>query len=416
MLAEMAEAESIELVGELCATGARRTGGDAERRAAAAIAVRLRRGGRAAEIEPTYVHPQWAAIHLLHCLLAVAGSLLAVAEPAIGFALTLLAVTSLYFDLSGGLLILRSLFFRRASQNVISPPIPAARDEDGPATERVILCAHLDAPRTGAAYNGWAIRSLAGLNRLLPFPTSPEAIVFWSMALLVPVLGLRMAGIEGSAVSVAQLPQTLMLIAAAFMLGEISLSPTSPGANDNASGVAAVVAATERIAAGRPERIEVHALLTGAGESTREGMRSFLRAHRKQLDRAHTRFLEIDCAGRGEPRWALRQTAALTERPDPVLRDLAEALSDGEPSRRPLPLAPAGESSVAAAYGYPALMLTAREDEEFVPAGHHTPGDTPAAVDAESIEAVARFAAEIVALLDRDLTRQGRATVTTDAA
>ena len=405
MLAAMAATESIQLVRELSAAGARRTGGDAERRSAQALAARLRRGGRAAEVEPIYVHPQWAAIHLLHCLLAVAGSLVAVAEPAIGFGLVLLAATSLYLDLSGRLLILRTLFFRRASQNVISPPIPPEAPAGAPV-ERVILCAHLDAPRTGAAYNGWATRSFAALNRALPFPTSPEAIVFWSIALLIPALGLRMAGIEGSGVSVAQLPQTLVLIAAVFVFGEIALSPTSPGANDNASGVAAVLAALERIGAERPGRIQAHVLLTGAGESTREGMRSFLRRHRKQLDRAHTRFIEIDSAGRGEPRWVLRQTAALTEKPDPVLRDLAEALSDGDPTRRSLPIAPAGDSGLAGSLGYPALMLTAREDEEFVPAGHHTPEDTPESVDPESIDAVARFAAEIVVLLDRDLSRR----------
>ena len=402
---------SIELVEEICAAGPRRTGTDAERRAAAALAERLRRGGRTAAVEPIYVHPQWAAIHLAHCLLAIAGSLVAVAEPAIGFALVLLATASLYLDLSGRVLLLRTLFFRRASQNLISPPLPEAL-EDEPATERVILCAHLDAPRTGAVHNGWATRSFAALNRLLFFPTSPEAIVFWSMALLLPALGLRMAGIEGSAVSVAQLPQTLLLITAAFLLGEAALSPTSPGANDNASGVAAVVAALERISAERPARLEVHALLTGAGESTREGMRSFLRTHRKRLDRTRTRFIEIDSAGRGDPRWVLRQTAAITERPDPVLRDLAEALADGEPSRQPLRLAPFGDSGLAASYGYPSLMLTAREGEEFVPVGHHTPADTTASVDADSIDALARFAAEIVVLLDRDIGRRSAASAT----
>lgn len=396
--------QSIQLVRELCAIGPRRTGSDAERRAAAALAERLRRSGRAVEVEPTYVHPQWAAIHLLHCLLAIAGSLLAVVEPAIGFAVVLLTTASLYLDLAGRTRLLRSLFFRRASQNVVSAPIPCESGEL--PGERVILCAHIDAPRTGAAYNGSATRAMAALNRVLPFPTSPESIVFWSMALLLPALGLRMAEIDGAAVSAAQLPQTLVLIVAAFLLGEIALSPTSPGANDNAAGVAAVLAAVERLDAERPAHVGVNVLLTGAGESTREGMRAFLRAHRKQLDRSRTRFIEIDSPGRGTPRWVLRQTTAVGERADPVLRDLCAALSDGDDERRSLRLAPAGDSALAAAYGYPSLMLTARAGDEFVPAGHHTPADTPQAVDPVAIEAVARFAAEIVALLDRDLARR----------
>ena len=397
----------MQLVRELCAVGVRRTGSDAERRAAAALAERLRRRGRAVEVEPTYVHPQWAAIHLLHCVLAIAGSLLAVVEPAIGFAVVLLTTTSLYLDLSARMRLLRSMFFRRASQNVVSPPLPhGAEGAEELAPERVILCAHIDAPRTGAAYNGWATGAMATLNRLLPFPTSPESIVFWSMALLLPALGLRMAEIDGAAVSAAQLPQTLVLIVAAFLLGEIALSPTSPGANDNAAGVAAVLAAAERLDAERPAHLRVHVLLTGAGESTREGMRAFMRAHRKRLDRSRTHFIEIDSPGRGTPRWVLRQTAAVGERADPVLRDLCEALSDGDEERRSLRLAPAGDSALTAAYGYPSLMLTAREDDEFVPACHHTPADTPEALDPAAIEAVVRFAAEIVALLDRDLARR----------
>ncbi len=108
-------------------------------------------GSRSVEVEPIWVQPQWAIVHLLHCLLAIVGSVLAPSEPVIGFAIVLVAATSAYLDLSGRWYLIRRLLFRRASQNVhVSGRSGGAAPADAP---RVILCANLDAPRTGAAYN-----------------------------------------------------------------------------------------------------------------------------------------------------------------------------------------------------------------------------------------------------------------------
>src|SRR5688500_15472041 len=48
----------LATVEELCSFARRLAGTDAERRAANAMAVRLREAGRRTEIEPIYVHPQ----------------------------------------------------------------------------------------------------------------------------------------------------------------------------------------------------------------------------------------------------------------------------------------------------------------------------------------------------------------------
>ena len=136
----------MEIVRELCSFEGRLTGTDAERRAANRLAERLRALGRRAEVEPTYVHPQSALVHAAHCLIAFAGSLVAISSPGVGFALVLFAATSMYLDLNYRIYLLRSLFFRRGSQNVVSPgPNPSAR-------ARLVICAHVDAARSGAIY------------------------------------------------------------------------------------------------------------------------------------------------------------------------------------------------------------------------------------------------------------------------
>ena len=106
----------MELIRELCSIEGRGPGTDAERRAANMLGGRLRAIGRDVHLEPTYVHPQYALVHALHAAVAIAGSVLATVEPAIGFGLVLLVATSMYLDLNTRFYLARSLFFRRASQ------------------------------------------------------------------------------------------------------------------------------------------------------------------------------------------------------------------------------------------------------------------------------------------------------------
>jgi len=353
------------------------------------------------------VHPHWPAVAFVHCLLAIVGSLLAGVSAAAGFALVLVAAVSLFGDLSGRwYLIRRLLFFRRASQNVVSPPLPAEPSATAEEPARVIVCAHVDAPLTGAAYNEWALRAWARFARIWPARTSPQAVIFWAIALLLPPLGARMAGVDAELVSALQLPQTFVLLIAAFFLGEIALSPASPGANDDAAGVAAALAVAERLREEAPEAVEVVLLLAGAGETTRQGARTFIRSHRKQLPKDRTWFIDLDSPGRGDARFVALEVPVIAQPCSRELGELCAALCDGEPDRAELALGPAGTAALAGALGYPAIALTARETDGFVPVGHHTPDDIADAVDPEAIERVAALAVDLIRLLDRDVGRR----------
>ena len=159
----------MDVIRELCSFEGRAAGTDAERRAANWLAARLREGGRRAEIEPTYVHPRYGLVHAAHCALGLAGSLLATVEPAIGFAIVLATAVSMYLDLNYRVYLLRRLFFRRASQNVVAP----GRRPDAPA--RLLLCAHYDAARTGAAFNPKRVaRAARGSPPASPSPSAPS--------------------------------------------------------------------------------------------------------------------------------------------------------------------------------------------------------------------------------------------------
>jgi Peptidase family M28 len=395
----------MELIRELCSFEGRLAGTDAERRAANWLAARLRAGGRRADVQPTYVHPQYGFVHALHCAMGFAGSLVAVALPPVGFALVLLAAISMYLDLNYRVYLARRLFFRRASQNVVS----AGRRPKAPA--RVILCAHYDAARTGAVFASSVAARSARLAARLPVPVGPFRILFWALVLLLPILGARMAGLDSAVISALQVPSTLVLLIGAFALIDIELSGVVPGANDNASGVATALSLAEELAADPPPHLDVWVLLTGAEECLQEGMREFLVAHRGELDPDTTYFVCLDTVGRGRPRFEATAGWVVSYALDARLNELCEAIAavDAAGGRRylavPLRHGRAGDSLPPRVRGHRSIGITSLNDDGYVP-DRHTTSDTPEHVDPAALERAHGFALELVRQLDRDVGRR----------
>ena len=408
----MSAKTTSERIETICGYRDRLPGTDAERRLTNTLVRDLEAGGRTVEVEPIWVHRQWPVVHLLHCLLAVVGSVVAVSEPVVGFALVLAAATSAYLDFAGRWYLLRRLLFRRASQN-LHASAPSGAPAEAP---RVILCANVDAPRTGAVYDGLAMRLLNLASRRFPVVSAPTRIWFWSIAFLLLPIGARMAGLDAAWVDYVQLVPTLILIVSCFALGEIALSPASPGANANASGVAAVLKAARALDDDPPGSLRTEVLLCGGGETTMQGFRSFLRSHRKQLDRETTRFISFESVGRGQPRFAVSGGLVVSLPLDTRLAELCAAVAiahDGDADdfdAEPIRDARATAAIVARAYRYPAIAITCREPGLALPRGHHTPADVPGEVDPRAVERAARLAVDAIRLLDRDLGRAGAAT------
>jgi Peptidase family M28 len=398
-------AARMDVIRELCSFESRLAGTDAERRAANWLATRLREQGRRAEIEPTYVHPRYGLVHAAHCALGFGGSLLAIVQPAVGFAIVLAAAISMYLDLNYRVYLLRRLFFRRASQNVVSP------GERPNAPARVLLCAHYDAARTGAAFDPKRVARGAKLAARLSLPIGPFRILFWSLAILLPILGARMAGFDSGLISLLQLLPTLVLLVGVFLLTDIELSDVVPGANDNASGVATVLSLADELGADPPEHLDVWVLLTGAEECLQEGMRSFVRAHRADLDRETTYFVNVDTVGHGNVRFEAGAGWVVTYQLDRRLVELCSAIAtaDREDSNRyraqPLVHGLAGDSMPPRIAGFPATAITCLNELNYVP-GYHTSNDTPERVDAAALDRAHGFALELVRALDRDVGRR----------
>jgi hypothetical protein len=392
----------MEVIRELCSFEERGPGTDAERRAANALAGRLRGMGRRAEIEPFFAHPQYALVHLIHAVLGIAGSLLAAVQPAVGFALVLIAAASTYLDLNTRLYLVRSLLFRRVSQNVVSP----GKRPDAPA--RLILMAHYDAPRTGYIFSKAAkrIRRLPERTRLA---LGPFRLFFWlGLFPLLPILGARMAGLDATWLNAVQAVPTIVLIIAAFLLIDIALSEIVPGAYDNASGVAAVLSAAEDLTTEPPADLDVWIVFTGSEESLCEGSRAFVRSRRKELDRAATYFLNVDSVSSGQVAYEVSEGAVISFPHDRLLIEFCEALAaagaadDGAgPIRHPL----LDDALPPRIRKFRTITLRTTDEAGNLAPWYHTHDDVPERVDPTALRQATEFVIALSRLIDREAGR-----------
>jgi hypothetical protein len=393
----------MEVIRELCSFEGRGPGTDAERRAGNMLAGRLRGIGRRAEIEPFFAHPEYAVVHLIHAVMGVAGSIVATVEPAIGFTLVFIAAVSTYLDLNTRLYLVRSLLFRRVSQNVVSPG-----GRPG-APIRLILMAHYDAARTGYIFSKASnrIRKLPERTRV---GLGPFRLFFWlGLAPLLPILGARMAGLDPTWLNAVQAVPTIVLIVAGFLLIDIALSEIVPGAYDNASGVAAVLSAAEELTANPPENLDVWVVLAGAEESFCEGSRAFVRGRRKEFDRENTAFVNVDSVSFGQVAYEVSQGPVISLPHDPQLIELCQALSEsgaaGPDGARPIRHPLLDDAMPARVRRLRAITLRTTDENGNLAPWYHTHDDVPDRVDAEALMRATDFVVSLARLLDREAGR-----------
>jgi hypothetical protein len=389
-----------DLVARLAAIAGRGACTDAERRAGALLRDELRDRGRAARLEPHWVRPQWPMAWALHAALAVTGSLVAVAAPAVGLAIVVVAFVSYVLDLTGRGQLLRAFFPRRATQVVVSEPPTAS------SPVRLVIAATVDAPRTGAAFADLYVRAEARARRALRgHLSSPPALVAFLMFLCGALAGARLAGVDGQALGAAQLVPTVGLLLAVGVLVDVALSAPSPGANADASGVAVALALADALDDAPPRNLDVEVVLAGAGDGRQLGMRAYVGERRHELRAEEVVVLALGPCGAGRPRFHVTEGLLFPLRLHPRLVALAERAATAEAHLR---AAPARRGLTAALPArlrrWPALSVVCLDDEGRPPRARQ-PADTPDLVDPRAMQAALELCLAIVGRLDKDLSR-----------
>jgi hypothetical protein len=377
---------------------ARAPGSDSERRAALHLAGRLRHDDREAEVESCDTWPSWPLAYGLQALVAVVGSVVSVSAPASGAALVLAAGLVTFLDGSGTASLTRRLLGRRATQNVVS-----AEDEGKAGT--LVLVAHYDAGSQGALFDRRLEERRATLGRTLRRPVGRLEPFFWAQVLVLLCCLLRLPGIQGTLLTTVQFIPTILLIVALPLLVDVALSPASPGAKDNASGVAVALALARRHG-GRLEHFDLCVLLTGSQEALSDGMRGFLHRHGRSLHKSRTVFVNLDELGVGSVRYTQREGPLVPIRSHvqlvEICGEIAEDDEDGAFGARPLVNRTLSDGGFARSRGYPAITISCRNVLDYVP-DHHQATDTPGRVEQAALDRALGFCDELIERLDAQL-------------
>jgi hypothetical protein len=348
-----------------------------ERRAAEWIAAELDAAGcRDARVEEERAHGgYWWPLGLLNAGAALAARLGGRRAAALVGGV---AAAAIYDDVGGGW-----LWFRRRTLPHRSTFNALAEAGDPEASRTIVFVAHHDAAHSGLVFHPAlpriAMRSMPALHEkaeqsapiLYGVFLGPLLLALWGLLGRRP---LRAAGM-------------LFSLGASAAMANIGSSRVVPGANDNLSAVAVLVALAHALRERPVEGVRVILLSTGSEESFMEGMQAFGRRHFAGLPRETTEFVCIECVGSPElcvveAEGMLRMRYYTGETRERLARAGLDARVE---LTRGLRTVAATDALIALRAGYPTCTLGGVDEAKF-PAQYHWPTDTPDNLNWTSVE------------------------------
>jgi acetylornithine deacetylase/succinyl-diaminopimelate desuccinylase-like protein len=378
----------IRLLAEL---PARFAGSPSEREAADRIESWLRDLG-VEDVRRQVVVSRPAAGLVLALHLGIAG-FACVVGGAFGASLALLAAFSIRGELRRGRSLLSRVLPNPESLNVVGR---AGARHPG---QRVVLSAHIDSAQAGwlftpAVADFFARRAekAAARGAQTPGPNAlPEAAVLAAAGLLLA----HALGAEGFLIGAARTLLALALAAGCAVTLQWGFAQASPGANDNASAVAAMLTCAEQLLSQLPDDVELWIVGTGAEEVGCRGMHEFVSAH-ADWPRDATCFVNFETVGGGSLHWVRSEGTLAKSGYPPTLVELARRVAESGVfgAVTPVDLLAGTDGHVAAEHGYPTLSLISLE-AGGVPRNYHRIEDVPEAVDLPTVIRAADFGAAV---------------------
>jgi acetylornithine deacetylase/succinyl-diaminopimelate desuccinylase-like protein len=367
----------IERVVRELASYERPSASDGERRAAEWLVGELERvGAREVRIETERAHGgYWWPLGILN---AGALGVAAAGRRRLAALAGAIAAAAIWDDVSGGRLwFRRRLLPRRPTHNVV------AELGDPRAERTVVFIAHHDAAHTGLVFHPALPRASMKLmprvhakaNQSVPILfgvfLGPVLLALWGLTGLRPLRGVG----------------TFVAAGATAAMADIGSRPVVPGANDNLSAVAALVALAQELAESPPDGVRVILLSTGSEESFMEGMQGFIARHAAALTTAWTEFVCLECVG--SPQLCVVEGEGMLRMrlyPDSSREALAAAGERaGVRLHRGLRTVAATDALIAMRAGYRTCTLGGIDETKF-PAHYHWPSDVPDNLTWDSVE------------------------------
>jgi Zn-dependent M28 family amino/carboxypeptidase len=392
------ELAAMREVVETLAPIERAAGEPGERQAADWIVERLKfAGAHEARIEEEQFYPGYPWLHAKLAGVGVAVGLAGVISRRLRLPACVAGVGAgllIADDCSNGPRFARKVMEKpRTTWNVVAE----AGDLAGEQT--VVVCAHHDAARTGKFFNQGPQQSL--FER---FPGIAERVntspPLWWPPILAPTVagigalrGSRRMMLAGAAISAA----------AAAVFADIARSPVVPGANDNLSAVALLVALSERLRERPVKGVRVLLVSLGAEEILQGGIYGFMARHRPELPRDRTYFLNFDTVGSPELIMIEGEGTTVMEDyyhgpfRDRVVRAAERA---NAPLRRGMRSRNSTDAVLMSRAGYPTACFSSIDRHKEL-SNYHLMSDTPENVVYETVMHAVTVAESVI----RDLTR-----------
>lgn len=295
----------------------------------------------------------------------------------------------------------------RRHKRLLSNLLPApdsvnvvARHGSPHALHRVVLSAHIDTTEAGAVFSpkfarwfaSWNHKRQGAQNRL---PVPPLAVPELLLVAGALVTLMDWTGSHGFVFGLLELGSGLGLFLTTALGVQWAWAKPTPGANDNASAVAAMLLAAEQVRQKLGDEIELVVAGTGAEECGSGGMWEILDSH-PQWDRDRTFFINFECVGGGNLHYVSSEGLLGRVHYPPRLLEVARCVaasgSFGEVT--PVHLLAGTDGKVPVLCGYPTLSLITLDDNG-VPRNYHLPEDTPDQIDPEAVVRAADFGAAV---------------------
>jgi hypothetical protein len=293
------------------------------------------------------------------------------------------AAAGIVDDITGGPMVCRRATMRPGTAyNVV------AETGDKASSRTLVVLAHHDAAPSGYVFDQSITQWLAARRPDIVEATKSNPPMWWpviagpALVALGSVTGsrrLRWLGLIGALGSLAAMV-------------DIGRRPAVPGANDNLSGVAAMVAMADSLARNPVSGLRVLLVSAGAEEALQEGIRGFARNHFGRLATASTWFLNLDTVGSGRLVLLEGEGPVRMHDYDDDFKDLvARCAADSDiPLLRGLRSRSSTDGAVPRQHGYPTATVVSVDGRKLLP-HYHLDSDLPEHVDYGCVANAARL-------------------------
>ncbi len=364
--------ETLREVVETLAAYERGPGSPGEERAARWLAERLERTGCVVQIDEEQCFDGYAkVIGGLAAAGALAGGAALTRRLRAGGGAAAAAVTGAIADDSSN----GPRFVRRTASPAMTTWNVVARCGDLEADRRLVVLAHHDAAPTGAIFDD---RAQAWFGERFPglLERVDTSLPLWWAMLAAPALVAAGAATKRRGLIASGLAGCLLGTA---VFGDVARSPVCPGANDNLTAVAVLVALAERLAEQPLRDLQVVLASCGAEEVIQGGIYGFVERHLRPLDRERTWVLNLDTLG--SPRLILLEgegPVVMEDYTDRSFRDFIARTADhaGVPLRRGMRARNSTDAVIPSRAGYATATLSSMDRYKAL-SNYHKMSDTP---------------------------------------